>query len=229
MLRPFRAYVNPAQDDWDLLLPLAEFSINNAYQSATKSTPFFMNFGCHPRTPADTDVSVRDLDIAGNPERIQGALRHAKECLKQAQHYMAHQANKRRRHVEFSVGDFVLLHSQNLKLQFDGVKKLMHRYFGPFKNFCRVGTLACELELPASMKSTTSSMCLCPSCIRGGGSGVVVPPPAVLPSGATELEKIIGHRVRDGHPELEVTWKDDSQSTWLAPEDLDNARTLLKE
>ena len=52
-----------------------------------------------------------------------------------------------------------------------------------------------------------------------------------MPSGATEseLEKIIGHRVRDGHPEFEVTWKDDSQSTWLAPEDLDNARTPLKE
>ena len=57
-------------------------------------------------TQANTDVSVQDLDLAGNPERIQGALRQAKEYLKQAQQYVhvAQQTNKRRQHFEFSVG-----------------------------------------------------------------------------------------------------------------------------
>ena len=54
-----RAFVNPSQDNWDLCLPLVEFSINNAYQSSIKSTPFSLNYGRHPRTPAYVSASMQ--------------------------------------------------------------------------------------------------------------------------------------------------------------------------
>jgi len=43
-----RIYVNYQQDDWHDLLPLAEFTYNNASHSATQVSPFFANLGYHP-------------------------------------------------------------------------------------------------------------------------------------------------------------------------------------
>jgi len=48
-----RGFVNPAQDYWDTLLPLVEFAINNSYQASIKNSPFFLNYGRHPTTPAN--------------------------------------------------------------------------------------------------------------------------------------------------------------------------------
>src|SRR5262249_36640008 len=48
-----RFWVDYKQTNWDLLLPLVEFAINNNKHSATQHTPFFLNFGQHPRTPSN--------------------------------------------------------------------------------------------------------------------------------------------------------------------------------
>ena len=45
-----RAYVSYQQNDWLTLLPLAEFSYNNTVSATLKMTPFFANYGFHPRT-----------------------------------------------------------------------------------------------------------------------------------------------------------------------------------
>ena len=42
-------FVNEQQDDWDDLLPLAEFQYNNHVHSATQQTPFMLDTGRHPR------------------------------------------------------------------------------------------------------------------------------------------------------------------------------------
>ena len=44
-----RMYVDYQQTDWASLLPLAEFSYNNSKHSATSLSPFFANYGFHPR------------------------------------------------------------------------------------------------------------------------------------------------------------------------------------
>jgi transposase InsO family protein len=41
--------VNYQQDDWTDFLPLAKFAYNNTMHSSTKQTPFFSNYGHHPR------------------------------------------------------------------------------------------------------------------------------------------------------------------------------------
>src|SRR5258708_6678486 len=43
------AYTNYQQDNWALLLPLAEFAYNNAASATTGISPFFANKGYHPR------------------------------------------------------------------------------------------------------------------------------------------------------------------------------------
>ena len=42
-------YTDYQQTDWASLLPLAEFSYNNSKHSATSLTPFFANYGFHPK------------------------------------------------------------------------------------------------------------------------------------------------------------------------------------
>ena len=51
-----RHFVGPAQDDWDVRLPCCEFAVNNAWNQATGSTPFFLNYGDDPRSPVNVDV-----------------------------------------------------------------------------------------------------------------------------------------------------------------------------
>ena len=47
-----RAYVSLEHDHWDAKLACAEFAINNSWQETEKNTPFFLNYGQHPLTPA---------------------------------------------------------------------------------------------------------------------------------------------------------------------------------
>ena len=42
-------FVNERQDDWNELLPLAEFQYNNHIHSSTQETPFMLDTGRHPR------------------------------------------------------------------------------------------------------------------------------------------------------------------------------------
>jgi hypothetical protein len=43
-----RIYCNYQQDNWSELLPLAEFTYNNAPSATTGVSPFFTNKGYHP-------------------------------------------------------------------------------------------------------------------------------------------------------------------------------------
>lgn len=47
-----RMYANDNSNDWDDYLPAVEFAYNNSQNSSTKYTPFFLDNGRHPITPA---------------------------------------------------------------------------------------------------------------------------------------------------------------------------------
>ena len=42
-------YVSPRQDNWDDLLAPLEFAVNIAYNESIQDTPFYLNYGRHPR------------------------------------------------------------------------------------------------------------------------------------------------------------------------------------
>src|SRR6266478_5078220 len=52
------AYTNYQQDDWSSLLPLAEFTYNNATNETTRVSLFFTNKGYHPSIVAEPDIQV---------------------------------------------------------------------------------------------------------------------------------------------------------------------------
>lgn len=83
-----RHCISPQQDNWDEMLPMAEFAINNAYQKSIGHTLFYLNFGGHPRLPTDCNLARKPskapsaVDYIGN---IQKAIVKAKKCLQAAQ------------------------------------------------------------------------------------------------------------------------------------------------
>src|SRR5205807_4105841 len=63
-----RTFINYDQNDWYQLLPLAEFAYNNSYTVSTKMTPFYANYGYHPKTiwPIDQEPKNPTSKIYGH-------------------------------------------------------------------------------------------------------------------------------------------------------------------
>src|SRR5271169_5884811 len=82
-----RIYCDYQQDDWYNLLPLAEFVYNNAKHSSIQTSPFYANYGYHPRCT----IKVTNQSESTNPFAEDFAARmrtiHAELCiqLKKAQ------------------------------------------------------------------------------------------------------------------------------------------------
>ncbi|XP_071906002.1 uncharacterized protein [Coffea arabica] len=86
-------------------------------------------------------------------EEAQEKVKLIRERLQVAQNRQKSYANTRRKDLKFEVGDKVFLRVKPLK---SGVvskkgKKLKPRYIGPFEILKRIGKVAYQLKLPASM------------------------------------------------------------------------------
>jgi hypothetical protein len=139
---------------WDKSLPYAEFSYNNSYQASLKMSPFEALYGRKCRTPLYWD-QARERQFFG-PELIQEAeeqVRMIRENLRVAQTRQKSYADNRRRPLEFEEGDYVYLKVSPLcgmrRFKVEGT--LSPRYIGPFMIFRRVGEMAYQLDLPASL------------------------------------------------------------------------------
>ena len=135
-----RHYCDPSQADWDEHLSLAEFAVNNAVQASTKFTPFMLNSGQHPRTPA-TIADLRDAYPSGrrkNPAaeqkfvEMQKRLKAARENLYGAQQRQKSYADEVRRTHSFTVGQRVLLSTVHIARRSPGTAKLLPKWIGPF-------------------------------------------------------------------------------------------------
>lgn len=150
-----RAFTSDNHSDWDTHLAAAEFAINNAVQESTGYSPFFLNYGRHPFTP---QAFIKPNDPSPNQASqdfvtaIRDAMARARQALNQAQIRQARSANKRRRLLEFAVGDKVLLSTANLTLLGTEALKLRPKFIGPFKIITKINPVAYRLELPDTMR-----------------------------------------------------------------------------
>jgi len=81
-------FTNYLQDNWADLLPLAEFSYDNAYHSSIKTTPFYTNYGFHPRYLIDAPEPGKDVE--DHLTNIHETSLMVDDVIKEAIHTHAH-------------------------------------------------------------------------------------------------------------------------------------------
>jgi len=136
---------------WDNHLPLIEFSYNNSYHSTINMAPYEMLYGRKCRTPVCWgEIGQKELGSLEIVEATNARLDQIKARFKAAQDRQESYANKRRRAIEFEVGDKVMLKVSPWKgvIRFRKRGKLGPRFIGPFKILERVGEVAYRLDLP---------------------------------------------------------------------------------
>ena len=176
-----RHYVGLDQSEWERYLPFAEFSINNAHHESLGASPFFLAYGQNPLTPFTMQLPeqvrqhyryrptlrvpstlLHEQMHALQRAKVPAAFRFAadmqervvrcRKLLIAAQQRQKAIADKKRRDVQFSVGDRVLLSTRNMHLAGAPVAKLAPRFVGPVRVVERVGAVAYKLALPSTWR-----------------------------------------------------------------------------
>ncbi|KAI9162103.1 hypothetical protein LWI28_023903 [Acer negundo] len=96
---------------WDLKLSQAEFSHNHAVNISTGFSPFQVVYSLVPRSPIDLIPLPSKTRVHGKAEDfvqgLQEVHKQVQENLLQSVEKYKLAADKKRRHLEFDVGDFV--------------------------------------------------------------------------------------------------------------------------
>ncbi|GJV69155.1 putative reverse transcriptase domain-containing protein [Tanacetum coccineum] len=149
-----RACVIDFGKGWVKHLPLAEFSYNNSYHASIKAAPYEALYGRKCRSPVCW-AEVGEAQLTG-PELIQETTEKIiliKQRMQAAQDRQKSYADRKRKPMEFEVGDRVMLKVSPWKgvIRFGKRGKLNPRYVGPFKVLAKVGKVAYRLELPQEL------------------------------------------------------------------------------
>ncbi|KAE8222388.1 hypothetical protein CF319_g4403 [Tilletia indica] len=146
-----RIFCDYLQDDWSELLPLAEFAYNNAFHSTIGMSPFFANYGFHPRL----DINLRSSTIPAAHKHarvLQQTHKIAQDNIRKALETHAKYANLRRSPApQHQPGDLVWLIRKNIRTDRPS-DKLDAKRLGPFPIERQVGKSAFRLSLPPSMR-----------------------------------------------------------------------------
>ena len=231
-----KSFVNARQDDWDERLILFEFAFNNTVNPSTGQTPFYLNQGRHPRTPAVRDIDTRLPAVENYVQHLRNELAAARDALLKSQAYNAEHTKDDYQVPNFKVGDQVLLDTTNINLRLPS-RKLEPRWIGPLTVKMLRGTNTVLLDMPPRLErldALQNVQYLRPYKIRNPelGPQKIEPPPEIIDGHAEfEVEDIIAHR-RSGKGIQYLTrfkgYTADADE-WLPAKNLARAPDILKE
>jgi hypothetical protein len=149
-----RACVLDFGGSWEDHLALIEFTYNNSYHSSIQMAPHEALYGRRCRAPLCWDTVIDSGSVSTDiVDEANQKIRVIRQRLQTAQSRQKSYADRRRRELEFQVGDYVFLKVSPLKgVQRFGLKgKLSPRFIGPFEVIERIGVAAYRLRLPETM------------------------------------------------------------------------------
>lgn len=239
-----RHFVSYAQDDWLQLLPLAEFACNNALNASTGMSPFFANKGYHPRIsfgPPRTlerasSTYLKNENKKGNAfvakmEDILGILTEKLTFARMQQEDFS--SANRTPAPAYRAGDEVFLDTRNITTA-RPMKKLDHKFIGPFKIVKIVNSHAYRLELPYEHDLIhhtfhTSLLRPAPDDPLPGQTNPPAPPVAIDANGKLlwAMDAIINSkRTKSKGFQYLVSWRDYTKKSWEPLDHVINATSF---
>ena len=235
-------YCNYQQDNWADLLPLAEFSYNNAPSATTGVSPFFANKGYHPTLAVHPKCDLSSawareyaVDLESLYEYLHTEMAAAQQC------YQGPTDTKRLAPPNFKVGDQVFVKAKYF-WSIRPSKKLSEKNIGPYPIIAQVGSLSFTIRLPDSMRTVhpifhVSQLELAtPNVIL---NRIQPPPPPVEVDGEPEyeiakiLDSKLDHRCRQCPLLYLVRWAGyegtDEETSWLVANKLGHASELVSD
>jgi hypothetical protein len=236
-----RFYVDKYQKNWSVQLPALDFAHNSSWHSAIDMAPLKVALGRDVRNPlsldveaerpqAGTDAKKRALELV---EAAQLAQKTAHKTALATQKKQEAQANKKRRPVDFTVGDRVFLSRKGFSTE-AATTRLDAQWSGPFEIIAERG-YSYVLDLPASykMKNLFHADRLRKADDNPLPQQHQTPPPPEEVNGEPEWEVEYIERSRAlGRPkrlEYQARWKGcDPDDTWYPASNFRNAPIALK-
>ena len=146
-----RMYVNYRQNNWAEWLAMAEFAFNNKIHTATKSSPFQINYRREPRMGFDIRKKGKNEKTEEFVREIKERHEEARVALVKSQEEMKRQADRSRKEAEeYRIGDKVLISTKDFSMEL--MKKLTEKFIGLYVVKKIVSENVVELELLVLLK-----------------------------------------------------------------------------
>ena len=215
----------------------AEFAFNNKVHTATKMSPFQVNYGREPRMGFDIRKKGKNEKAEEFVKEMKEKHEEARAALVKSQEEMKRQADRSRKETEeYRVGDKVLISTKDflVELMKRATKKLTEKFIGPYVVKKIVSENAVELELPASLRIHPVVNVRRIVKYREQVEGQKKTPPLpveVAGEKEYEVEEILDRQERRGKTKYLVKWKGYTaeENTWEGLENLKNAMKKVEE
>jgi hypothetical protein len=234
-------YCSYQQDDWDHLLPFAEFAYNNAPNASTRITPFFANKDYHPSVTIHSKKEVASSYAKDFAVNLQELHINLKEQITEAQVRYKETADRNRTPIlTYNIGDETFILAKYIKTTRPS-PKFSEMYLGPFEIIAKPSTHAFTFQLPQHLRSIHPVFHVSqiephfpnpfPECSESP------PPPIMLEDGDEyELKALLDSKL-DWRFRVKlcyyVEWDGyegtDEQYSWIGTDDIRNANELLSE
>ncbi|KAI1007900.1 hypothetical protein K3495_g324 [Podosphaera aphanis] len=172
---------------------MAELVTNNQVSSSTKVSPFFSNYGYHPRFTVTIKrfiKSISSLDAKEFALKMRSLHDELRSNIKTAQDQQENAANTNRKPAPcLKIGDLVFLSSKHIRTTRNS-QKLDWKKLGPFPVKQVISPYAYCLDLPKSMKfHPVFHVSLLELAASNPVPGQVqLPPPPIIIDGEEEFE-----------------------------------------
>ena len=239
VIETLRCLINKDGDRWHEKLHLVEFAINNTVHSTLQQTPFYLNFGRHPKVA--TELLSGDIEIEKSAqdraEEILTTIRSAADLMALEQEKQAERVDSNKKFDTFEVGEYVLVAAAKIRPPPERDKftsKLHARYIGPYQVGERIGNNAYRIRLPKDIRAhSVINVEFLRKYKKPEGFGRTFQPPPLFNDKHGEFfepEKIIKHKGSGKALRFLVRWKGWSpdKDTWEPPGNLmDYAQRLI--
>ena len=214
----------------------AEFAFNNKVYTATKTSPFQVNYGREPRMGFDIRKKGKNERAEEFAKEMKKRHEEARAALVKSQEEMKRQANRSRKEAEeYRVGNKVLISTKDFSMELMKrvMKKLMEKFIGLYVVRKIVSENVVELELLTSLKIypvvNVRRIVKYREQVEGQKK-IPLPPVEVASEKEYKVEEILDRLERRGKTKYLVKWKGYTaeENTWEKLENLKNVMEKIE-